>query len=74
MSTLKIIRKIDSKNLYIEELDQFIGKKAEIVIKSISYSNPNRRRKVLNLAGSIKGGNDPLQYQKKMRSEWNKRD
>ncbi len=73
MSTLKIIRKIDCKNLYIEELNQFIGKKVEIVIKSISFFNPNRRRKILNLAGSINGSSDPLQYQKKMRSEWNHR-
>jgi len=70
MEALKVKKKISSKDLHIEELEKFIGQDAEIIILTNSSKKPLSFDKLMKLAGTIKSGEDPLIFQKKMRNEW----
>jgi len=73
MKVIRIIRKIKSINLHIEELRKFIGQDTEIIIFPVPKRKLSKKKILFNLAGSIKSGSDPLDFQSKIRSEWDKR-
>jgi hypothetical protein len=73
MQTIKIKKKIKSNTIKIKELDQFIGQEVEIVITPSKIEKEKRKKLLLNLAGTLKSGKDPLQFQKEIREEWKKR-
>jgi CRISPR/Cas system-associated protein endoribonuclease Cas2 len=73
MEAIKIVKKIDSKDLHIEELEKFIGEESEIIILPMTEKKSGSIKGILNLAGSIKMKQDPLQFQRKLREEWGDR-
>jgi len=73
MQTIKIRKKIKSNMIQIKELDQFIGQEVDIIISPSKTEKEKRKRNLLKLAGSLKGGKDPLQFQKEIREEWKNR-
>ena len=70
MEAIKIKKIIDSPDLHIEELRQFIGLEAEIVILPLSRKKNNPMKSIMKLAGVLKLGRDPLVFQRQMRKEW----
>ncbi len=73
MEAIKIKRKISSKNLHIKELEGLIGQEAEIIILPLGTGRKTSVENILKLAGSIKGGENPDSFQKRIRQEWNDR-
>ena len=73
MEVIRIKRKISSKNLHINELENLIGKEAEIIILPIEERPKTSVSKILKLAGSIKTGENPDTFQKRLRNEWGNR-
>jgi len=73
MEAIKVVKKIDSKDLHIEELERFIGVETEIIILPMTERKSESIKSILDLAGSIKMKQDPLQFQRKMREEWGDR-
>ncbi|MBU2492968.1 MAG: hypothetical protein KJ571_10115 [Bacteroidetes bacterium] len=73
MEAIKIRRKINSKNLHIDELEKLMGREAEIIILPIENRKKTSVNKILKLAGSIKTGEDPDTFQKRIRKDWDKR-
>jgi hypothetical protein len=73
METIKIKRKIISKNLRINELEKLIGHEAEIIILPIEERKRYSTKKILKYAGSIKTGENPDVFQKRIRKDWDKR-
>jgi len=73
MEAIKIKRKISSKDLHIDELERLIGQEAEIIILPIDTRQKSSIGNILKYAGSIKSGENPDSFQKRLRSEWNNR-
>jgi len=74
MEAIKVIKKIDSKDLHIEELEKFIGVETEIIILPITKKKITSLKDILDLAGSIRLKRDLLQFQRKIRKEWGDRE
>ena len=57
MEAIKVIKKIDSKDLHIEELEKFIGVETEIIILPITKKKITSLKDILDLAmiGSLPG-------------------
>jgi len=72
MEAVRIRRIIDSKDIHIDELEDFIGQEAEIIIFPVTSVKKNIKKNIIELAGSIKSGQDPLQFQKNVRKEWDR--
>lgn len=70
MEAIKIRRKINSKNLHINELEKLMGQEAEIIILPVENRKKTSVNKILKLAGSIKTGEDPDIFQKRIRKDW----
>jgi len=73
MEAIKIRRKIHSKDLHIKELENLIGQEAEIIILPVQDSEKYSVSDILKLAGSIKSGENPDTFQKRLRKEWENR-
>lgn len=73
MKVIKIRRKIRSKNLHIKELENLIGQEAEIIILPVQEQKKYSVSEILKLAGSIKTGENPDTFQKRLRREWKNR-
>lgn len=73
MEAIKIRRKISSKNLRINELEKLMGQEAEIIILPIEGRKKTSVKKILKFAGTIKTGEDPDAFQKKIRKDWENR-
>ena len=69
MDVIRIRKKIDSRSVHIDELEKFIGREAEIIIFPIASGKKTNKKNLLKLAGSIKSGENPLQFQQRMRKE-----
>jgi len=70
MEAIKIRRKIRSKNLHIKELESLIGQEAEIIILPVQDRKKSSVSEILKFAGSIKTGENPDTFQKRLRKEW----
>ena len=74
MEALRIIKNIKSDRL--PELNKYKGRKVEIIIlPDIDNSNVkenNTYNQLLNLRGSLKTKIDGLEFQKRIREEWNR--
>ncbi|MEJ2637493.1 MAG: hypothetical protein P8184_19665 [Calditrichia bacterium] len=73
MEAIKIIKKIRSKNLHIDELEKYIGQEAEIIILPLQSGKLSSVKEIMKLAGSLPPSGHPLEFQKKMRNEWKDR-
>ncbi len=73
MEAIKIKRKISSKDLHINELEDLIGQEAEIIILPVEGRRKTSIKNILKYAGSIKTGENPDNFQKRLRKEWNDR-
>lgn len=69
MDVVRIRKKIDSRDIHIDELEKFIGREAEIIIFPIASDKKTNKKNLLKLVGSIKTGENPLKFQKKMRQK-----
>ena len=67
MEAIRIIRKIDSDTLL--ELDKFMGQKVEIIIFPLEENLPKKVGK--RVFKKIEGLPDGLEFQHKLRNEWN---
>ncbi len=67
MEAIRIIRKIDSDTLL--ELDKFMGQKVEIIIFPLEETLPKKVGK--RVFKKIEGLPDGLEFQHKLRNEWN---
>ena len=68
---LKKIVTVNGETLTIPELKYFEGKKVEITLKELK----KKKRSPKNLQryfGSLRFEGDPLEFQKKLREEWQK--
>jgi len=70
MEVIRIRKVINSKNLHIDELEKFMGQETEIIILPVSVIGKNKKKNIIKLAGSLKSGEDPLEFQKRIRKEW----
>ena len=70
MEALRVIRKIDSDVL--PELEQYKGKKVEIIILPANDEDEEKSNKssILNLNGVLKEKVDGMEFQKAIRQEW----
>ncbi|MDZ7721992.1 MAG: hypothetical protein U5R06_03980 [candidate division KSB1 bacterium] len=73
MEAIKIRRRISSKNLRINELEKLMGQEAEIIILPVEERKKTAVKKILKYAGSIKSGENPDIFQKRVRKEWESR-
>jgi len=72
----KILRKIVNVNgdtLVIPELKKFQGRKIEIIFREFS-ERKSSKKDLSEYFGSLRFTGDALEYQKKMRSEWEERE
>ena len=68
---IRKIEKIKSKNIRIDELESYIGQMAEIIVIPCNEKISQFNLKEINkLAGVLKSGPDPVEYQKEQREEW----
>lgn len=74
MEVLRLVKHI--KNNTLEELNQFVGKDVEIIILS-EESKPTQHAdinlpNIKSLRGALKTKIDGMEFQNRVRSEWNK--
>jgi hypothetical protein len=72
----KILRKIVNVNgdtLVIPELKKFQGRKIEIIFREFSERKSSKKN-LSEYSGSLRFAGDALEYQEKMRAEWEERE
>ncbi|MFO7891602.1 MAG: hypothetical protein R6V04_14835 [bacterium] len=69
MDVIRIRKKIDSKDIHIDELEDFIGQEAEVIIFPVASEKKTNKKNLGKLVGSIKTGENPLKFQKRIRKE-----
>ena len=63
---------VSGDTLIVPELKQFKGRKVEITFKELEEERPTKNLK--KYFGILKPSGDPLEFQKKMRAEWDERE
>lgn len=66
MEAIRIIKRIDSET--ITELKKFMGKNVEIIIFPLAEKHKKKGKRVFK---KIEGLPDGLEFQHKLRNEWN---
>jgi hypothetical protein len=70
---LRRIVVVNGDTLTLPELNKFIGRKVEITLKEFSEPK-NKGKNLKKYFGILNPGGDALDFQKKMRAEWNERE
>ena len=69
----KKVMTINGNTLTIPELEKFIGKKVEITLKELTPKK-KKANNLMEFFGTLEPAEDPLEFQKKARAEWNERE
>lgn len=64
---------INGDTLTIPELKQFNGKKIEITFKELAVKK-KKNKNLMKYFGILEPDGDPLEFQKKVRAEWDERE
>jgi hypothetical protein len=68
MEIERIVKKIESDTLVLENLSKYQGKEVEILI--VPREGPGKPLKLKSLYGIMKGKVDGIAFQRKARAEW----
>jgi hypothetical protein len=70
---LRRIVEVNGNTLVIPELQNFQGRKIEVILKELS-GNRKSTRNLKAFFGTLKTDEDALEFQKRMRAEWEDRE
>ncbi len=70
---LKKVITVNGDTLTMPELKRFSGKKVEITLKELT-KRESRKKNLMEFFGTLEPTVDPLEFQKKVRAEWDERE
>ena len=69
---LRKIVEVNSDTLVLPGLKDFLGKKVENTLKEFTGITPPKKKNLKEFFGKLRMEDDGLEFQKKMRAEWEK--